>query len=118
MTCRLSELHIGRVFVSCSTSGQLLFCIPREETFLEESLQKDKGHPFSLSLEDSVRVRRDHQGWDCAPHCFISHDSEERDSSDLPGSIANAWTVVVGPSVGRCKWNTESNNNPSVAAAS
>lgn len=44
VTCRLSELHIGRVFVRpCSTSGQLLFCIPRDRTFLEESLQKEKG---------------------------------------------------------------------------
>lgn len=52
------------------------------------------------------------------PRCFLSHDSKERDSSDLCGSIANAQAVVMGPKVGRCKWNAESNNNPSCLASS
>lgn len=79
-----------------------------------------RGHPFSLSWEGSVRVRRSHQGQDCAlpPHCFLSHDLEEGGSPDLPHSIADARALVMGPSVGRCKWNTESNNNPPVPVAS
>lgn len=95
--------------------GSCYFAFPGRGHSWKSPFRKN---PFSLSLEDSVRVRRGHRGRDCASCCFSFHDSKERDSSDLPGSIANARAVLMGPKVGRCKWNTESNNKPSCLASS
>lgn len=50
--------------------GSCYFAFPRRGHTWKSLFRKGRDHPFSLSLEDSERVRRDHQGRDCAPSLF------------------------------------------------
>lgn len=105
-TCRLSAPYwegcCGTCMPAGTAFGQLLLCIPGEGTFLEESLQKEEVSIPSRILGDSRPGEATREGT-VTPHYFISHDVQERGSSNLASRAFNAQAAVRRPHLGRCE---------------